>query len=190
MPRKKKGEITLATRRRRKQRLPAIPQVAMPVGETDLATFKPDQLCVRMVEELLLAPYKYPEDLAEACEAPVEEVKRRWLDPTTAFWISRVIADRVRNMLDVPTLSMYQKALGGDPRCYELLLKRYGAIVNKSMVAHAHLNVTDASTKTDYSGLSDEELEQMIQELERELGKAQEPRVVDVTPHAPEGDGT
>jgi hypothetical protein len=107
---------------------PALARIAergMVVREEDIRTFIPGDADLLIAEAMLGGALTFAE-IAESIDRSPALVTARLKDPVLCAWVSRAVHQQIHTRLGMLDAAMFRRALGGDVRAYEALMKRYG----------------------------------------------------------------
>jgi hypothetical protein len=147
---------------------PALARIAergMVVREADIRSYLPGEQDLLIAEAMLGGALTFAE-IAESIGRAPATVSEALKCPILCAWVSRAVHQQIHTRLGMLDAAMYRRALGGDVRAYEALMKRYGQA--KSL----HLNVNVGADNLDH--LDDAALDTLLQ--------ARQPKTVDAEP--------
>jgi hypothetical protein len=135
------------------------------VTEREVQEFPFDH-CDVLLAEALMAGCSTAADISRETEVQQSLVRERLTDPVRCAWLSRELAKAVEHRLGNVLAAVYARCMrNGDPNAAKLLLNRFGQLMERKQVQHQHLHL-------DYTALSNEELEKVIADNERRLGRS------------------
>ncbi|MCI0354835.1 MAG: hypothetical protein L0099_07340 [Acidobacteria bacterium] len=152
---KKRAKLPAPRPASRQRRLaPVLARIAERSTQADPAevrAYQPRELDVA-VAEAMLAGAITQQELAAMVGCSPATVSHALRDPVVCGWVSMQVHKAIGMRLGLVDAAMLRRALGGDTRAADILYKRYGQMVERSL--HAHVTVPYDLTK-----MNDAELE-------------------------------
>jgi len=128
----------------------------------DLANFRWDPADLKVAQAMLAGANTVP-DLAVETGIKPTQLRHRLLDPVRCAWLSKQLETCVGDRLGQVMAAVYNRALrSGDPQAASLLLKQYG----KFAPEQKEVKVTHTM---DLSGMTEEQIDQLIEQKKRNL---------------------
>jgi len=135
---------------------PALARIAergMVVSEEDIRGFLPGEMDLLIAEAMLGGALTFKEIAAAVGRSPAL-VSDKLKDPVMCAWASRAVHQQIHTRLGMLDAAIFRRALGGDVRAYEALMKRYGQSAN--------LNVNVAVGAENFDLMSDQALDALL----------------------------
>lgn len=115
--------------------LSRIAQRGMTVSEDEIRLYQPGEMDLLICEAMLSGALTFQE-IAESIGRSPPTVSNHLKDPVLCAWISRAVHQQIHTRLGMLDAAMFRRALAGDVRAYEALMKRYGKSANLNITAH------------------------------------------------------
>lgn len=151
MPKKKKPK-------RNSRVSPALARIAergMTVQEADVRGFVPGEADLLIAEAMLSGALTFTE-IAEETEMAQSTVSTRLKDPVLCAWVARAVHQQIHTRLGMLDAAMFRRALAGNVRAYEALMKRYG------QSADAKLTYLNMAAGDCFDQMSDKALDALL----------------------------
>jgi hypothetical protein len=117
---------------------PALARIAergMTISEEEIRMFQPGETELLISEAMLGGALTFKE-IAESIKRSPALVSEKLKDGVFCAWCARAVHQQIHTRLGMLDAAMYRRALGGDVRAYEALMKRYGKSADLKVVAH------------------------------------------------------
>ncbi len=134
-----------------------IQQRSLEVTADDLHLYEPRDIDCEMVQAMLGGAINFKE-IAEIINRAETTVSNALRDAVACAWIAKKVNALVHTRIGLVDAAILRKALSGDVRAAECIYKRFGAMVNKSIVLTGDLGDLSRFTDADLEAITASEL--------------------------------
>lgn len=166
---------------KRQQLSRALAQIAkrgLEVDPREVERYVPRELDIQ-IAEAFLAGYVTYRGISQMVGCSEGHVKTVLKSPVMCAWISQTVHRNIQHRLGLVDAAMLQRAMCGDVRAADMLYKRYGKMANVNLNLNATVGVSD------FSKMTDDDLNAMVDAAKKE-DKRQEVIDVEVVKEVPE----
>lgn len=157
-----------------------ITERALQVRFEDVLAYEPTPLAIGVGRAIMAGTLKTPA-IARLCSVPELRISQLKKDPVFCAWLSLRMSEDAKMRVGFVDNAVLAAAMAGNVQAARLYYDRHHPMVKA--VAHAHVHTSD----TDYSRMSDEELQRL---LAAEAARPDSPVVIDVEAVGDGTDGT
>ena len=123
---------------------------------------------LQTIAEVMISGETNPQAIAHAAGIGTRRYNTLMADPLNLAWVAGRVEGAIQNLVGLADAAIMRKAMEGDVKAYEAILKRYGLLVKKSVSAsYSHSTL-------DFSDKSNEDLETLVAQ------KLKETKLIDV----------
>lgn len=152
-PVKKSPSKSLGLQRRLSPALASVAKRSVVAEPEEIASYRPREIDVSICESMLAGAGTFTE-IAEASACSPGLVSQALRDPVACGWISQQVHRAIHTRLGLVDAAVYRRAVAGDIRAADLLYRRWGGIVDRSISLHLD--------GKDLAKMSDADLEAII----------------------------
>ncbi len=148
-----------------------ISERSLKVDPRHVDAYQPKEFDIQVAEAMLAGCITF-QSIAEQLEMSSVTVGNHMKDPLRCAWISRAIHGNVQHRLGMVDAAMLNRAMAGDVRAADLLYKRYGEMINRSV----NVNI---GAGMDFAQFDDKDLDAFVKDAQKNVGSGEVGKVVE-----------